>query len=190
MLMMETGYYADARRSRYRARAAVIAALLALAAPSAVAIAQGTGAPAAAVKQDVKNFYLPTGAAAKVLTVTEEGEATNEITVMAERVAVKETGPKETIAKFGEVYDFSPSFIAAYRDAPIRLTFWNLQPDDEHDFMLADPRGNVLMHAKLPPLSKLSWVFTFHDAGLYNFYCAVHQPEMNGQLLVLAPEKK
>jgi plastocyanin len=28
-------------------------------------------------------------------------------------------------------------------------------------------------------------VFTFHQSGLFNFYCTVHQPEMAGQILVL-----
>ena len=56
--------------------------------------------------------------------------------------------------------------------------------------MLADPSGNVLMHVKLAALSKLSWVFTFHEEGLFDFYCTVHQPEMNGQILVLPPVPK
>ncbi len=106
---------------------------------------------------------------------------------MTEAVAVKETGPKETVAKFGEVYAWSPTFIAARREVPTMLTFWNLQPDDEHDFMLAAPDGTVLMHLKLMPLTKTSYIFTFHRDGIFNFYCAVHQPEMNGQILVLPP---
>ena len=107
--------------------------------------------------------------------------------VLTERVAVKETGPKETVAKFGEVYAFSPTFIAIRREVPTMLTFWNLQSDDEHDFMLTAPDSTVLMHLKLEPLTKTSYVFTFHQDGIFNFYCAVHQPEMNGQILVLPP---
>ena len=142
------------------------------------------------VKSQLKNFYLPSGAATKEVSVTTTGEAEAEIFVLTEAVAIKETGPKETVAKFGEVYAWSPNFIAVNRDTPTKLTFWNLQPDDEHDFMLADPQGNVLMHVKLLPLTKTSWVFTFHDEGIFNFYCAVHQPEMNGQILVLPPARK
>jgi plastocyanin len=77
--------------------------------------------------------------------------------------------------------------MAVRRETPTMLTFWNLQPDDEHDFMLAAPDGTVLMHLKLMPLTKTSYIFTFHSDGIFNFYCAVHQPEMNGQILVLPP---
>ena len=38
-------------------------------------------------------------------------------------VAVKETGPKQTVEKFGEVYAFSPNFFAAHRDEPTRIRF-------------------------------------------------------------------
>lgn len=117
------------------------------------------------------------------------GEAKAEIIVLTEAVAIKETGPKDTVAKFGEVYTFAPSFIAVYKDEPTRLTFWNLQSDDEHDFMLAEPNLDVMMHVKFKPLSKNSWVFTFHKEGIFPFFCAVHQPEMNGQILVLPARK-
>ena len=131
--------------------------------------------------------YLPDGAAAKIVTVTRAGPASAGVTVMTEALATKESGPKETVEHFGEVYAFSPSFIAVHRDEPTAIDFWNLQPDDEHDFMLADPHSNVMMSVLLPPLRVTSYVFTFHEEGLFNFYCTMHQPEMNGQILVLPP---
>jgi plastocyanin len=134
-----------------------------------------------------KNFYLPDAKASKIVSVSKEGNPGAEVIVITQAVAVKETGPKETVAKFGEVYAFSPTFIAVRREVPTMLTFWNLQPDDEHDFMLAAPDSTVLMHLKLMPLTKTSYIFTFHKDGIFNFYCAVHQPEMNGQILVLPP---
>jgi len=134
-------------------------------------------------------FFLPTGDAAKVVTVTRQGEADASITVLAEAVAVKETGPKETVSKFGEVYAFSPSFIAVHRDQPTQIEFWNLQPDDEHDFALLGPDLKILMYQKLPPLQKTSFVFTFHREGLIDFKCLRHQPAMSGQIIVLAPVK-
>ena len=137
-----------------------------------------------------KHFYLPDAAASKIVSVSKEGTPEAEVIVLTQAVAIKETGPKETVAKFGEVYAFSPTFIAIRRDAPTMLTFWNLQPDDEHDFMLAAPDGTVLMHLKLMPLTKTSYIFTFHKDGIFNFYCAVHQPEMNGQILVLPASAK
>jgi plastocyanin len=139
---------------------------------------------------EMKNFYLPDAAGSKLVSVSKAGEAEAETIVLTEAMAVKETGPKQTVAKFGEVYAFSPNFIAVQENVPTKLTFWNLQPDDEHDFMLAAPDSRVLMHVKLAPLTKESWVFTFHEQGLFNFYCAVHQPEMNGQILVLPPPAK
>lgn len=134
-------------------------------------------------------FFLPTGAAAKIVTVTRRGEAAASITVLSEAVAVKETGPKETVDKFGEVYAFSPAFIAVRRDQPTQIEFWNLQPDDEHDFALLGPDLKILMYQKLPPLQKTSFVFTFHREGLIDFKCLRHQPAMSGQILVLPPAK-
>ena len=134
-----------------------------------------------------KHFYLPDAAASKIVSIAKTGNAEAEVIVLTEAVAVKETGPKETVAKFGEVYAFSPTFMAVRREVPTMLTFWNLQSDDEHDFMLTAPDSTVLMHLKLEPLTKTSYIFTFHKDGIFNFYCAVHQPEMNGQILVLPP---
>ncbi|MFI5364778.1 MAG: cupredoxin domain-containing protein [Candidatus Binatia bacterium] len=131
--------------------------------------------------------YLPDGAAAKIVTVTAAGPASAGVTVMTEALATKESGPKETVEHFGEVYAFSPSLIAVHKDEPTAIDFWNLQPDDEHDFMLADPHSNVMMSVLLPPLQVTSYVFTFHEEGLFNFYCTMHQPEMSGQILVLPP---
>jgi plastocyanin len=144
-------------------------------------------ASAAAAPPMDKNFYLPDTAASKIVSVTKEGNPEAEVIILTEAVAIKETGPKETVTKFGEVYAFSPTFMAIRREAPTMLTFWNLQPDDEHDFMLTAPDSTVLMHLKLMPLTKTSYIFTFHKDGIFNFYCAVHQPEMNGQILVLPP---
>ncbi len=144
---------------------------------------------ASPAEREKNHYYLPGAAQSQTVSVSTTGEAQAEIIVLTEAVAIKETGPKETVAKFGEVYAFAPSFIAVHKDQPTRLTFWNLQPDDEHDFMLADPDLNVMMHVKFQPLSKNSWVFTFHQEGVFPFYCAVHQPEMNGQILVLPARK-
>ena len=136
----------------------------------------------------VERYYLPDGAASKVATVTAgERSADAAITVLTQAVAINETGPKQTVVRFGEVYVFAPSFIAVHRDKPTAVSFWNLQADDEHDFMLADPDLNVLMKVKLPALQKTSYVFTFHREGLFNFYCTMHQPAMSGQILVLPP---
>jgi plastocyanin len=135
--------------------------------------------------QQLEPSYLPTGAASQVVTVTTDSQATAGVTVLTQAVAIKETGPPETVAHFGEVYAFSPSFIAVYRDEPTLISFWNLQADDEHDFMLVDPHSNVLMKVLLPPLQETAYVFTFHQEGLFSFYCTMHQPEMSGQILVL-----
>ena len=132
-------------------------------------------------------YFTPDAAASRIVTVASAGAAAADVVVLTEAVAVKENGPKETIAHFGEVYAFSPAFIAVHRDQPTRITLWNLQPDDDHDFMLEDRPGHALMHVRLKPLSKTSYIYTFHREGLFAFRCAVHQPEMNGQILVLPP---
>ncbi len=56
--------------------------------------------------------------------------------------------------------------------------------------MLVDPGGNVLMSVLLSPVEETSYVFTFHREGLFSFYCAMHQPSMAGQILVLPPHAK
>ena len=134
-------------------------------------------------------IYLPDATSSKAVTVTRGQTAAAGITVLTEAVAIKETGPKETVARFGEVYAFAPAFLAVHRDEPTLISFRNLQPDDEHDFMLVDPEGNVLMRVMLPPLQETSYVFTFHRDGLFTFYCTMHQPDMSGQILVLAPKR-
>ncbi len=115
------------------------------------------------------------------------GQAAARIVVTTVGTAIKETGPAATIKTFGEVYAFSPAVFAVRRDQPTQIAFWNLQPDDEHDVMLTDPRNRVLMQTKLPPLSKTVFVMTFHDEGLFPFYCTVHQPAMSGQIIVTPP---
>ena len=135
--------------------------------------------------QQPEPSYLPTGAASHAVTVTTDGQAEAGVTVLTQAVAIKETGPEETVAHFGEVYAFSPSFIAVYRDEPTVISFWNLQADDEHDFMLADAHANVLMKVPFPSRQETAYIFTFHQEGLFSFYCTLHQPEMSGQILVL-----
>jgi len=134
-----------------------------------------------------RRFYLPSQAASKIVTATRHGEAAAEIIVVTQPVAIKETGPKETINAFGEVYAFSPAFMAVHRDEPTLITFWNLQPDDDHDFALLSPDLSILMYVDLPPLKKTSYLFTFHKEGVFDFKCMQHQPAMSGQFLVLPP---
>ena len=134
------------------------------------------------------SYYLPNAEASRIVSVTTNGTVGANIVVETHRVAVNETGPKETIEKFGETYSFSPSFFAVHRDEPTLIRFWNLQPDDNHDFMLIDPHSRVLMSALLPPLQETRYVFTFHEEGLFTFVCAMHPPGMAGQILVLPPK--
>jgi plastocyanin len=75
--------------------------------------------------------------------------------------------------------------VAVHRDEPTEISFWNLQPDDDHDFMLVAPDSNVLMKVLLPALRKTTYILAFHEEGLFTFYCTMHQPEMSGQILVL-----
>jgi plastocyanin len=135
------------------------------------------------------SHYLPDAEASRIVGVVASGPATVSVLIQTHAVAVKENGPADTVARFGEVYAFSPNFIAVHRDEPTQLRFWNLQSDDDHDFMLVDPHANVLMNLLLPRLEETAYVFTFHEEGLFTFYCAMHQPSMSGQILVLPPAR-
>jgi plastocyanin len=155
---------------------------------SLIALTSPIGSLAASPTPPVsRHYYLPSKAASKIVTATVHGEAAAEVIVLTQPVAIQETGPKETINAFGEVYAFSPTFIAVHRDEPTQITFWNLQPDDDHDFALLGPDSSILMYVDLPPLKKTSYLFTFHKEGLFNFKCMQHQPAMGGQFLVLPP---
>jgi plastocyanin len=121
------------------------------------------------------------------VTIARAGAARARVVVTTVGVAIKETGPAATVKQFGEVYAFAPDVFAVRRDQPTQITFWNLQPDDEHDFMLTDPKGRVLLQTKFPPLSKTTFVMTFHDEGIFPFYCTMHQPAMSGQIVVTPP---
>jgi len=139
-------------------------------------------------KLDMSSFYLPNTQASKVVSVSSNTNAPvgANVYIQTHAVAVKENGPKETVAKFGEVYSFSPNFIAVHKDEPTMIHFLNLQPDDNHDFLLYAP-DQVFLKMLLPPLKETTYVFTFHREGLFNFMCAMHQPSMTGQILVLPP---
>ncbi len=128
--------------------------------------------------------YLPEGDAQAYLTVERGGAPQQNFVVLTEAVAVKETGPKATVKKFGETYAFSPAFLAVPVEKPVEISFWNLQPDDEHDILIVAPEQTVLMHWSLPPLSKTPFTYTFHKPGIYSVICALHRPEMNAQILV------
>jgi plastocyanin len=132
-----------------------------------------------------ESFYLPNAEASRVVSVATNGVAAANVLVQTHRVAVKETGPKETVKQFGEVYAYSPNFFAVRREEPTMIRFWNLQPDDNHAFMLIDPRSQVLMSVLLPPLKETAYLFTFHEEGLFSFVCALHPRAMAGQILVL-----
>lgn len=119
------------------------------------------------------------------VTIARSGSAKARVIVQTIGTAIKETGPAATVKQFGEVYAFEPAVFAVRRDQPTEITFWNLQPDDEHDFMLTDPQNRVLVQSKLAPLSKTTFVMTFHDAGVFPFYCTMHQPAMSGQVIVV-----
>jgi plastocyanin len=163
---------------------------LAIATLSTGATYQLAGAsPSASMAPSRRPFFLPTAAAARFVTVTREGDADAGVTVVTEAVAIKETASKSIIAQFGEVYVFSPAFIAVHRDQPTQIDFWNLQPDDEHDFALVGPDLKILMYEKLPPLTKTTYIFTFHREGVVDFKCLRHQPAMSGQIIVLPPAR-
>jgi len=162
--------------------AAALACGVALAAPGR---AQTESAASSHPPND--RYYLPNPAASRIVTVTAIGEAQAEVIVLTQALAEKETGPGEVVARFGEIYTFSPPILVLHRDEPTELGFWNLQSDDEHDVMVLAPDLTVLMKIALAPLSKTSYVFTFHEEGLFRFHCTFHQPAMSGQILVLPP---
>lgn len=128
--------------------------------------------------------YLPSGAATKVVSVSPQSAAKAHIVVLTVPLPSANPDAKE-IAAFGELFAYSPRTIFVRRDQPTLFSFWNLQPNEEHDFMLVAPDGRVLAHMELPQLKKTDITLEFHQAGLFTFYCTMHQPYMTGQIFVL-----
>src|ERR1043165_7262182 len=116
--------------------------------------------------------------------VTLGGKPRARVVVMTQALVTKESGPKESLAAFGESYASVASTFSVREDEPPGVVFWNVQGDDEHDIILLDSQRKVVLQAKLPPLKKTSFVITFHRAELFDFYCTVHQPEISGQGVV------
>jgi plastocyanin len=135
---------------------------------------------------DPDRYYLPSAENSKIVTVTPTGQAEALVVVETHAVATRETDP-DAVARFGEVYAFSPTTIIVHQDEPTKIEFWNLQPGNDHDFMLMDPQRAVMMQASLVKSKKTSYVFTFHRQGVFDFTCAQHLPGMNGQILVVPP---
>ncbi|SRR5579875_809893 len=152
---------------------------------AALAQTPPAGSPAAERTPIAPPAFMPDAAASKIVSVARRGRASKRIVVLTEGIAIKETGPAETIKRFGEVYAFSPATIVVRQNQPTLITFWNLQPDDVHDFAIVDAAGKPLMDLPLPPLSQTPLIFTFHKTGVMEFRCLVHQPAMSGQILVL-----
>jgi plastocyanin len=149
-----------------------------------LAVALALASPASGAQES--KYYLPDAAASRVVTVTKSGPAEAAITILTQAVAEKEDdeGGKRPVC---QIYAFNPSLIVVRRDEPTSISFRNYQADDEHDFMLVGPDSSVLMFEPLPVLVETSYVFTFHQEGLFSFYCTLHQPEMSGQILVVPP---
>lgn len=136
------------------------------------------------------HYFLPDATASAIVSVSSNIPPTTSITVVTQAVAIKETGPAVTVKAFGEVYTFSPSFIMVRKEIPTRLEFWNLQPDDVHQFFLVGPKSESLLFVELPSLKKTSYVLTFHREGLYSFECPMHGAAMSGQIFVIPSQDK
>jgi len=133
--------------------------------------------------------YMPNPAASKIVSAVPDGVARTDVVILTETLPGGQPDPQEQKA-FGVLYTFSPRVIFVYRDEPTSFSFWNLQSDENHDFMLAAPTGQVMMKLVLPQLKKTAVTLTFHKEGLYTFYCTMHQPEMSGQIYVLSPDRR
>ena len=138
---------------------------------------------------DADDGYFPSPAASKIVSAVPDGaSARTGVVILTETQPSGQPDAQEQKA-FGLLYTFSPRVIFVYRDEPTSFSFWNLQSDENHDFMLASTGGQVLMKMTLPELKKTAVTLTFHKEGLYTFYCTMHQPEMSGQIYVLPPPR-
>jgi len=168
---MMRSYGERQRRCASAARVPIVIALLLMALPAARARAED---------------YMPGAALAGILSATPAARARNQIVILTLPLPGNQSDAGE-MAKFGLLYGFSPRTIFVYRDEPTTFNFWNLQSNEQHDVMITDGSGQVLLHQELPQLKKTLLTLTFHKQGLFTFYCTMHQPYMSGQIVVLAP---
>ena len=155
----------------------------------AVVLSATAGRGATAAEQaggDATRYYLPNAENSKIVTVTPQGKPLAHVIVQIHAVATKDSDP-DTVARFGEVFTFTPNTIIVHQDEPTQIEFWNLQPEMDHDFMMLDAKHDVMMQIQLPKYKKTSYYFSFHKLGVFDFTCSVHLPGMNGQIMVVGP---
>lgn len=141
------------------------------------AMGLSAGAPAAPATPQPKE-------ASAVASVSNTGTLTATVLLQTHAIATWEAGPEATVAKFGEVYTWSPAFFVVRESQPTPIRIRNLQSDDAHNFELLGPHSRRLARFVVAPRSDASHVFTFHKPGPYRSLCVIHQPEMDGQNLV------
>lgn len=119
------------------------------------------------------------GSAAAVATTTRTFNLQTVVWVSKENPA-----QKKAVGKFGEVYGYTPSTLVVDQGDNVTLHIRNLEAggDDGHTFTLPDYGINQ----SIPPLSSVTVSFTATKAGIFHYYCEIHQPWMSGELVVLA----
>jgi len=120
-------------------------------------------------------------AVSPIVTVTTDTLDTDGATVLTETVPGATNGPKESDNHSGDEF----RFVSARRDRPIRIHFDIRRPADKHDFAVFDQNGRQLIDVIVPPMPDKTYVFTFHEEGLFDFKCLTHPSRLIGQFTVL-----
>lgn len=89
--------------------------------------------------------------------------------------------------KFGIPPDlFFPTQMTTNKGDRVVVHFYNLEPEEtqeHHTFTMAS--GVYQMHHDLNAGEQKAIEFTASEAGVFDYICALHQPTMRGQLVVL-----
>ena len=98
-------------------------------------------------------------------------------------VTAEHQGVNET--KLGIPPDtFSPDILEVNTGDNVTIHFYNLDLTDSHTFTIGAPYNTDKIVA---PGQNATFKFKAAEAGIYRFYCRLHLPTMEGQLIVLPP---
>ena len=127
--------------------------------------------------QEMNMTNMNLSAAATIPSLSTPGE--NQFYVFTSEI---EGVDEEKLKVAGDV--FSDNTIVANKGDKVTVHFYNVDPvkEERHSFTVGDP---YKVNIDLAFAESGNATFTADNTGVFQFYCAYHQPVMTGQLVVL-----
>ena len=128
--------------------------------------------------QEMNMMNMNLSAAATIPSLSTPGE--KEFYVFTSEI---EGVDEEKLKVAGDV--FSVNTLVANKGDKVTVHFYNVDPvkEERHSFTVGDP---YKVNIDLAFAESGNTTFTADNTGVFQFYCAYHQPVMTGQLVVLS----